>query len=366
MKQWDIFCRVIDNFGDIGVCWRLSRRLVALGHRVRLWVDDDRALQFMSPEGVGGIEVKPWRQPSEDEVPGDVVVESFGCEIPAGFVEAMTQRTPAPVWINLEYLSAEPYVERSHGLLSPQRNGLKKWFFYPGFTSATGGLLREPDVKTRVNQLSNFSDRKDWLAARGVRLAEHDRVMSLFCYEQAHLMSWFERWIPPSSEQGVTHVLLTPGFAQDQARTLREQCQIKWQDRLVLHDLPWLSQLQFDELLAVCDLNLVRGEDSLVRAIWSNRPFLWQIYPQDDGVHGTKLQAFLDLYLQNAPSVLVAPLTRLFHEWSQTRQLGALTTIWDVMDPWKAHAQVQSLAWEKLPELGDALVTFAHTRTKEV
>jgi hypothetical protein len=22
--HWDIFCRVIDNFGDIGVCWRLA------------------------------------------------------------------------------------------------------------------------------------------------------------------------------------------------------------------------------------------------------------------------------------------------------------------------------------------------------
>ena len=38
---WDIFCTVIDNYGDIGICWRLARQLrVDDGQRVRLWVDD--------------------------------------------------------------------------------------------------------------------------------------------------------------------------------------------------------------------------------------------------------------------------------------------------------------------------------------
>ena len=33
----DIFCRVIDNYGDVGVCWRLARALRAeLGWTVRL------------------------------------------------------------------------------------------------------------------------------------------------------------------------------------------------------------------------------------------------------------------------------------------------------------------------------------------
>ncbi|MEO7887531.1 MAG: elongation factor P maturation arginine rhamnosyltransferase EarP, partial [Polaromonas sp.] len=42
--QWDIFCKVIDNFGDIGVCWRLAADLASRGHKVRLWVDDASAL----------------------------------------------------------------------------------------------------------------------------------------------------------------------------------------------------------------------------------------------------------------------------------------------------------------------------------
>ncbi len=58
--QWDIFCRVIDNFGDIGVCWRLATQLAGQGQQVRLWVDDASALQWMAPEGCPGVEVRAW------------------------------------------------------------------------------------------------------------------------------------------------------------------------------------------------------------------------------------------------------------------------------------------------------------------
>ena len=47
--QWDVFCRVIDNHGDLGVCWRLACHLAALGSAVRLWVDHATDLQWMAP-----------------------------------------------------------------------------------------------------------------------------------------------------------------------------------------------------------------------------------------------------------------------------------------------------------------------------
>ena len=138
-RQWDLFCRVVDNFGDVGVCWRLARDLASRGEQVRLVIDDPSALAWMAPGGAPGVQVLPWPGPA---APRDVVIEAFGCDPPPAFVEAMARRSPAPVWINLEYLSAEAYVDRSHGLPSPQRNGLVKWFYFPGFTARTGGLLR--------------------------------------------------------------------------------------------------------------------------------------------------------------------------------------------------------------------------------
>ena len=67
--QWDLFCRVIDNHGDLGVCWRLARDLVARGERARLWVDDASALAWMAPERPDrryGVEIHPW--PGSDEI----------------------------------------------------------------------------------------------------------------------------------------------------------------------------------------------------------------------------------------------------------------------------------------------------------
>ena len=158
---WDIFCRVIDNHGDLGVCWRLARRLVALGHRVRLWTDDERALAWMTTPAeraaLSALVVRLWRDPEPTDTVGDVVVEAFGCDPPEAFVCAMAQRAQAgaaPVWINLEYLSAEGYVERCHALPSRVQcgpaTGWDKWFFYPGFTAATGGPLREPGLADRT------------------------------------------------------------------------------------------------------------------------------------------------------------------------------------------------------------------------
>ncbi len=153
---WDVYCRVIDNLGDAGVCWRLAVNLAERGQRVRLFIDDPAPLAFMAPlhgHGTPGVEVRAWPRsgpgPGDDAEPGDVVIEAFGCDLPPATVAAMARRPAAPVWLNLEYLSGEAYVERSHGLPSPQPNGLRKWFFYPGFTPRTGGLLRERGLDER-------------------------------------------------------------------------------------------------------------------------------------------------------------------------------------------------------------------------
>jgi len=159
--RWDIFCRVIDNLGDIGVCWRLCADLAARGEQVRLWIDQPVALGWMAPgalEGTWpGLEVLHWTEPLPTGLlhahpPADVWIEAFGCDPAHECVLALADRVAqgegAPVWINLEYMSAEPWVERSHRLPSPVMSGplrgLSKWFFFPGFTPATGGLLREP------------------------------------------------------------------------------------------------------------------------------------------------------------------------------------------------------------------------------
>lgn len=291
--RWDLFCKVIDNHGDLGVCWRLAAGLAAHGEDVRLWIDDASALHWMAPQGCDRIEVRPWAE-SVNAQPADVVVEAFGCELEPAFVAAIAARTRAtgrqPSWINLEYLSAESWVERCHGLPSPvlagPAEGLTKRFFYPGFTSGTGGLLREADLMDRMKTF----DRQDWLAGQGIAWSG-ERLLSLFCYEPSALEALLRQLADGPQP---TRLLVTSGRAQAAVDQLLGEAPCA--GSLQVERLGRLTQRDFDHLLWSCDFNFIRGEDSLVRALWAGKPLAWNIYPQDDGAHWSKLEAFLDWY----------------------------------------------------------------------
>ena len=325
--QWDIFCKVIDNFGDIGVCWRLAADLASRGQRVRLWVDDASALAWMAPAGCQGVRVLPWTAPLDlaaaglEECPPDVLIEAFGCEIAPEFIAVCTRQSSArgirAVWINLEYLSAERYAMRCHGLPSPVQSGPAagwlKWFFYPGFTDATGGLLREPGL---ASEQVNF-DRNAWLAAQGISW-KGETLVSLFCYEPAALPDLLRQFARHGLNGEAVQVLVAAGRAEkvvkaainDKKGLLRN---MDGRKLLSISYHPSLTQPDFDRLLWACDLNFVRGEDSLVRALWAGKPLVWQVYPQHDGAHQGKLDAFLDVL--GAP-----PSLRQFHAAWNSRE----------------------------------------------
>lgn len=294
--HWDIFCRVIDNHGDLGVCWRLSADLAGRGERVRLWVDDASALAWMAPQGCIGVNVLPWKTPLalKGPVVSDVLIEAFGCDIPAEFL----MQVPAPprTWINLEYLSAEPYVERCHGLHSPVMTGPAagqfKHFFYPGFTRRTGGLLREPGLMTLRENFNGLH----WLQSKGLSGPAGALHVSLFCYEPPALGELLRHWLdhPTPTQLLSTHGRATQALEQAIQSNNCIESAPQGDCLLSIRKLPYLTQIDYDSLLWACDLNFVRGEDSLVRALWAGQPLVWQIYPQEDNAHHGKLEAFLD------------------------------------------------------------------------
>ena len=305
--QWDLFCRVIDNHGDIGVCWRLSVDLASRGQHVRLWVDDPSALGWMAPQGHPQVHVHPWPQAAQEIEPARVVVEAFGCALPADYVLRMAAQPQPPVWINLEYLSAQDYVERVHGLASPQSGaarGLRKRFYYPGFTPRTGGLIRESDLLERQQAF----DAPAWLRGVGAASRPGERVVSLFCYEQPALPGL----ISALSERP-TLLLACAGQA---ARQIRALVPTGSHGRLRALAMPELTQRDYDHLLWASDLNFVRGEDSLVRAQWAARPFVWQIYPQSDGAHHAKLEALLVRHVAGAPADVAAAVRHAWRWWT--------------------------------------------------
>ena len=353
--QWDVFCQVIDNYGDIGVCWRLASQLAAHGERVRLWVDDASALAWMAPAGHPGVELRPWggELPGAHEAAPDVLVEAFGCEIPEPFLAwAVGQATgQQPAWINLEYLSAESYVERNHRLpslvMSGPARGWTRWFFYPGFTPATGGLLREPGL---LNQRSaGFAD--TWRAAQPAAATAPERWMSLFCYEPPALPALLAQALQPGAVVP-TRLLVTPGRATAAVQAALSALPAQ-HGTLQLQYLQPTDQQGFDDLLHACDFNAVRGEDSLVRALWAGKALVWHIYPQDDGAHHAKLAAFLDWLA--APASL-----RDFHAaWNGIPGHGPLVVPdGETLAEWTACIQAARTRLVQQSSLVDQLVGF--------
>lgn len=368
--KWDIFCRVVDNYGDIGVTWRLARQLVAEhGAEVRLWVDDLAALTRICPEAdaestvqrLRGVEVRHWSPAWQEVEPAAVVIEAFACELPDGYVAAMAASSTPILWLNLEYLSAEDWVEGCHGLPSMQSNGLQKFFFFPGFTAGTGGLIREGDLLAARDALQQGAGaRERFLDSMGVRRAAGARLISLFAYENAALPGWLDAL---ASDASPSHLLVPEGrILGDLQHWLGKPIEVGTlveRGGLSVQVLPFMRQEQYDALLWCCDLNLVRGEDSFVRAQWAGRPLVWHIYPQEEGAHWDKLEAFMALYCQGLSAQASAALQAVWRAWNAGEPMAQGWSAWlQCHDELAAHAREWAKCQTVRADLAAALVQF--------
>jgi len=367
MLHWDIFCKVIDNLGDIGVSWRLARQLqFDYRQTVRLWVDDLDSLKQIAPQIkpdcfrqiFQGIDIRLWQSPFEDDEPVDVVIEMFACDLPDKYIDRMAKRPRAPVWINLEYLSAEKWVQEYHGLPSPHpRLPLTKIFFFPGFVPGTGGLLREKNLIESIKGFGEEKQQQFWQSI-GVRLrAKNECRVSLFCYEHAPVEALIVAW---SRSPVPVFLILPEGKIADRVSSLLNSDSI-WCDgviqsgQLSVQIIPFLEQGRYDQLLWSCDLNFVRGEDSFVRAQWAGKPFVWHIYPQSDMVHWNKLNAFLEMYLAHMPDKTAGVVRKFWQNWNGMEDSSELA--------WESFLEcVEGLAklnaeWRKQLELQDDLAS---------
>lgn len=367
--KWDIFCSVVDNFGDIGVTWRLARQLVAEhGGEVRLWVDDLRAFARICPQADGatdrqwqqGVEVCRWSADWVNVPAADVVIEAFACTLPSAYISAMSQRSRPSLWLNLEYLSAEDWVEGCHGLPSMQSNGVQKFFFFPGFTQGTGGLLRERALLTERDALQqDGAARVAFLASLGITPTADAQLISLFAYEQPRLGDWLD-----ALAASPTHLLVPEGrVLGDVQRWLGVEGlkagDIEVRGQLRVQILPFVAQEQYDRLLWCCDFNAVRGEDSFVRALWAGRPLVWHIYQQEEDAHLVKLEAFLAVYQDGLSAAAASALRAFWLAWNDGDGLAEHWQKWEAVRPEiTEHARKTALQWASQPDLASALVEF--------
>jgi len=380
-RNWDIFCTVVDNYGDIGVSWRLARQLAAEhGLRVRLWVDDLASLRRICSDiaaGVAsqhahGVEVRWWREPFPAVEPADVVVEAFACNPPASYVAAMAARRPKPVWINLEYLSAEDWVLGCHGLPSPHPVlPLVKHFFFPGFVAGTGGLLAERGLAQARDQFqgSEAARARFWKDLGMPAPQSAELQVSLFCYPHTGISALLRTWVSAGTPvrclvpEGTATEALSEIFA---AESLAAGA-VLHAGSLEVRVFPFLGQEQYDRLLWACDLNLVRGEDSFARAQWAARPLIWQIYPQQEGAHWAKLGAFLALYCAGLAPEPAAALGNMWEAWNRGDGAGIRTawpSYWEHRPVLEAHARHWAELRAETGDLANNLAQFCENLLK--
>lgn len=378
-QRWDIFCTVIDNYGDIGITWRLARQLAAEhGLRVRLWADDLESFRRIRPEidpaldaqTLNGVAVRRWPEPFPATEPADVVIEALACHLPEAYEQAMAAMPAPPLWLNLEYLSAEGWVPGCHGLPSPHpRLPLTKYFFMPGYVAGTGGILKESWLAQRRDAFqADAGPRNAFWRDLGVPIerAGETRV-SLFSYESPAIASLLAAWTEAPEP---VRCLVPQGRAlADVARYFGDPHGVPgavWtRGALAVHAVPMLDQDAYDRLLWACHCNFVRGEDSLVRAMWAGRPFVWQAYRQAEGAHWAKIEALLELYCEGLEDDPAQVLRRLWRLWNADGDAGAAWPAYHAATPnWLAH----SVAWQtRMDGLGDLavnLVKFCNEKSK--
>jgi len=317
----DIFCQCIDNFGDAGVTYRFAREFKAARPdcRVRLFINNmytlhaiesgiDPAKDVQEYESIIYVRMSKDFDPAESGMGvADVLVEAFACDIPEKVFR--TALTRSRLIINLEYLSAEEWVEEYHLFESLLGGGtVRKFFFMPGFRETTGGLIINSKLRAlrEGGGLDRLAVINGVIGGFGISLKPGDDTLvgTVFTYERG-----FDTLISDLVEFGRDTLLIVfgeksrlgmeaalgrlSGVAPSEvaADRYKDSCRV-YKNVRVLY-APFLPQHDYDVLLCCADFNLVRGEDSLARAVLSGKPFVWHAYLQAEKHQRVKAEALL-------------------------------------------------------------------------
>ncbi|MBH5328161.1 elongation factor P maturation arginine rhamnosyltransferase EarP [Eikenella sp. S3360] len=311
-----LFCRVIDNYGDIGVSWRLACRLREAGFQVALWHDSPAVLAKLlgAAPPPAPIRLHHWQDDAAESIAAELaaaapalVVETFGCDLPPAALAAV--RAHRPLWLNWEYLSAEPWAEAMHGKPSLQADGSEKYFWLMGFSEQSGGLLREKGYLKKQQAFLADSAAQAGLRYRlGLPENSDPAAVRCFCFGYAGAVwaDWLAAWQAAGeplevwlADHQVIDSLCRAGAIPESA--LRRAGDV-WQAGAVrLVRIGFVPQAEFDAVLWLADVALVRGEDSFVRAQLAGKPLMWHIYPQAEQAHLPKLHAFWRKAAETAP-----------------------------------------------------------------
>ncbi|MFZ9958678.1 MAG: elongation factor P maturation arginine rhamnosyltransferase EarP [Burkholderiaceae bacterium] len=294
-----ILCKVIDNFGDIGVCLRLALGLMDRGCAVTLVTDRPDLAERMA--SAAAVNLVSWdtvtANPHSVSLSEDMlVIEAFQVTPPSSFLQACPPKLHR---VCLDYLATEAWAEGLQGMPAPDPAfpAHSRIWLAPSFCTSGPGLIRgrweEIDTETRTA----MRQRLVVYGADWVPLGDQGATGNSDPNSGAG--------VPAADRFDASRAFLVFAFGYDDApwHTLAEVMQQEGLpegfDRICFVKPLGLdfSLREFDAVLQSCDLNFVRGEDSFVRAHYAAAgrwqvPFVWQPYRQTAGAHLDKLAAW--------------------------------------------------------------------------
>lgn len=290
-----VLCKVVDNFGDIGVVWRLCCQLSNqikkenLTSKINLIVDDLASFNKIcnsvdfskSFQVVDEINVYNWNDEKlcydefskNDGENLSVILEVFQCGRPAWMEKILFEdklnRTVQIIMI--DYLTAEKYAEDFHCLQSLTRSSkVQKVNFMPGFTNKTGGLIID-------SEWEHFCD------------YQNNKTLLCFTYDR----NWDALANACKKSNYIEKVLIAPGKGFESLKKSFYSNFIK-DSNLKIEELSFMNQKEWDKMLKNCGVLFIRGEESMSRACLSGIPFVWHAYPQSDEYQLIKVRALLE------------------------------------------------------------------------
>lgn len=302
----DIFCNIIDNFGDIGVSYRLAKEIASNKYTVHLYVDD--LYIFSKIENKINIHKKfqklskylfiyKWDNSlKQNYIPSSVIIETFGCNLPFYVTKKITHKN---IWINLEYLSAEDWIEDCHLKISPQANGIKKYFFFPGFTKNTGGLNYNKYLP-KINKIKFLQEFSQHITNRKLKktnipnLCKNYSFNLIFTYNNPQVINIIKSKLKYNTNsvffiaEGKSSTIFNKNYIKEINKTY---------PNAKFYKFKMINQSNFNKLINICDFVVVRGEDSIVQAIIQEKNFLWDIYKQKENAHLDKIKQFIYKYI---------------------------------------------------------------------
>lgn len=301
--QITVLCKVVDNFGDIGVVYRLCKQLLFIQTdlTINLVVDDlssfNKINSLINPslsfQKIDRLLIYFWNDDklchkdfsSDDGEKLSVILECFQCGRPDWMEKILFEEKLNRIChiVMIDYLTAEKYAEDFHCLKSLTRSAkVQKVNFMPGFTDKTGGLIiDELWKKTDYNSDGPyliFTYEKNWdgfVKALGEKILNNDVTGN-------------------DESRDAKKILLAPGrgkksFLEAYTRFIKSHPELSD----LLTELDFMNQEDWDKMMKTCSVLFIRGEESLSRACLSGIPFVWHAYPQSEEYQIVKVNALL-------------------------------------------------------------------------